>query len=139
MGAPSRSSSASRRAPAPSAPPDPLFTDAAQSLSELIQATAESARRLKLAPGDTFDLLRAALSREQVFPKPNPSAQWTKGEAIGEHQQTGPVHLLHSSTGETFYPVAAFRHRHEVGVLYTPSDFFGIFNDDGSFAVTRVD
>lgn len=62
------------RAPAPSAPPDPLFADAAQSLSELIQTTDDSARRLKLAPNDARDLLLAALSREQVFPKPDPSA-----------------------------------------------------------------
>lgn len=62
------------RAPAPAAPPDPLFADAAQSLSELIRSTAESAHGLKLAPGDALDLLLAVLAREQVFPKPDPSA-----------------------------------------------------------------
>lgn len=66
------------------------------------------------------------------------SPGWTKGEVIGETPQTGPIHLLIGSSGETFYPVAAFRHRHEVGVLYTPSEFFGIFNDDGTFQVCRV-
>lgn len=82
------------RAPAPSAPPDPLFADAAQSLSELIQAAAEAARRLKLAPGDNLDLLLAALSREQVFPKPNPSAQRETLGWLEVQWDTAPALLL---------------------------------------------
>ena len=82
------------RTPSPTAPPDPLFTDAAQSLSELIQATDESARRLKLAPGDALDLLLAALSREQVFPKPNPSAQRETLGWLEVQWDTAPALLL---------------------------------------------
>lgn len=82
------------RAPAPSAPPDPLFADAAQSLAELIQATAESARRLKLAPRDALDLLVAALSREQVFPKPNSSAQRETLGWLEIQWDTAPALLL---------------------------------------------
>ncbi len=82
------------RAPAPSAPPDPLFADAAQSLSELIQATAESARRLKLAPGDALDLLLAALSREQIFPKPDLSARRETLGWLEVQWDTAPALLL---------------------------------------------
>jgi len=54
--------------------PDPLFTEAAQSLASLIQSTGESAQRLQLGTEETLDLLLASLPNEQVFPKPNPSA-----------------------------------------------------------------
>lgn len=82
------------RAPAPSAAPDPLFAEAAQSLSELIQATAESARRLKLAPGDALDLLIAALAREQVFPKPGPAARRETLGWLEVQWDTAPALLL---------------------------------------------
>ena len=82
------------RAPSPSAPPDPLFAEAAQSLSELIQATTESARRLKLAPNDALDLLLAALSRAQVFPKPDPSAQRETLGWLEIQWDTAPALLL---------------------------------------------
>ncbi len=53
---------------------DPLFAEAAHDISCLLQSTADTARLLRLSPPDTHDLLRAALAREQVFPKPNASA-----------------------------------------------------------------
>ena len=82
------------RAPAPSALPDPLFADAARGLSELIQSTAESARRLGLAPGDALDLLRTALSREQVFPKPDPAARRETLGWLEVQWDTAPALLL---------------------------------------------
>ena len=80
------------RAPAAGAPPDPLFAEAAQGLADLVRATEESARALKLEPDETFELLQAALARESVFPKPIAAR-----EALGwlETQwETAPATLL---------------------------------------------
>lgn len=80
------------RRPADGAPPDPLFAEAGQGLADLVRATEESARALKLEPDETLDLLQAALARESVFPKPTAAR-----EAIGwlETQwETAPATLL---------------------------------------------
>ena len=80
------------RRPAEGAPPDPLFAEAAQGLADLVRATEESARALKLEPDETNELLQAALARESVFPKPTAAR-----EAIGwlETQwETAPAVLL---------------------------------------------
>ena len=80
------------RRPADGAPPDPLFTEAAQGLADLVRTTEESARALKLEPDGTFELLQAALARESVFPRPTAAR-----EALGwlEMQwETAPATLL---------------------------------------------
>ncbi len=54
--------------------PDPLFVQAAQAVSDLLRSSDDTARLLHLSPADALDLLRCALSLQQVFPKPNSSA-----------------------------------------------------------------
>lgn len=82
------------RKPLLSAPPDPLFTEAAQSAATLLRSIDETARRLALQPEDALDLLRAALQDEQVFPKPNPSAQRETTGWLEVQWETAPALLL---------------------------------------------
>ena len=82
------------RNPSAAAAPDPLFAEAATALAALVQATDDSARRLRLDRQEALDLLQSALPREQVFPKPDPAAP---REALGwlEVQwETAPALLL---------------------------------------------
>lgn len=76
----------------PGTRPDPLFAEAANGLATLMQAVDESAQRLSLTDEDALALLQTALPREQVFPRPDPSApretigwlevQWEDSPAI---------------------------------------------------------
>lgn len=76
----------------PGTRPDPLFAEAANGLAALIQSVDESAQRLSLTDEDALALLQTALPREQVFPRPDPSApretigwlevQWEDSPAI---------------------------------------------------------
>lgn len=82
------------RRPAHALLPDPLFSEAAKGLADLVRATEESARILGLDPDESIDVLLAAVSREPVFPKPNPSAA---RETIGWMEvqwETAPAVLL---------------------------------------------
>jgi ATP-dependent helicase/nuclease subunit B len=82
------------RNPAPAAPPDPLFAEAAKGLAALIQATEETVRRLRLGKNDAIDLLQAALPREQVFPKPDPAAPRETLGWLEVQWETSPALLL---------------------------------------------
>ena len=82
------------RNPAPAAPPDPLFAEAAQGLAALVQSTEECARRLRLDKGEAIDLLQAALAREQVFPRPNPAAPRETIGWLEVQWETAPAVLL---------------------------------------------
>lgn len=82
------------RNPSPSSPPDPLFSEVAKSLSDLMRSADETARSLRLSANDALDLLSAALSREQVFPKPNSSAQRETLGWLEVQWDTAPALLL---------------------------------------------
>lgn len=82
------------RNPSPSAPHDPLFAEAANGLADLLRSTEESVRRLRLEPNDALDLLQAVLPREQVFPKPDPSAPRETIGWLEVQWETSPAILL---------------------------------------------
>ena len=82
------------RRPAADFPPDPLFTEAAARLADLIGTTAETARLLKLTREDAIDLLLAAMGNETVFPKPNRSATRETIGWLEVQWETSPAVLL---------------------------------------------
>ena len=82
------------RNPAPAAPPDPLFAEAAKGLAALVESTAECARRLRLDQREASDLLQAALAREQIFPRPDPAAPRETLGWLEIQWETAPAVLL---------------------------------------------
>ena len=80
------------RKPSAGLPSDPLFAEATKNLADLVRVTEESARLLRLDPDESADVLLAAISREQVFPKPTAAR-----ETIGWMEvqwETAPAVLL---------------------------------------------
>lgn len=82
------------RNPSPAAPDDPLFTEAAKALADLLSAVAEAARRLRLAPDESNALLRTALAREKIFPRPNSSVVRETTGWLEVQWETTPALLL---------------------------------------------
>ena len=82
------------RRPTAGFPPDPLFAEAAKSLADLVRATEDSARRLRLEPDESADVLLAALAVATVFPKPDPSATRETLGWLEVQWETAPAVLL---------------------------------------------
>ncbi len=76
------------------APTDPVFADAVQALSALVRAAAEAGRRLELAPEDDRELLRTAIGRDQVFPRPGPADTRETVGWLEVQWETAPALLL---------------------------------------------